>query len=352
MKQAEFENLHRTFWEQCSRNFHSLGQGEVAENFHRHKNARRDMSSARKMAIAAVAPQQYRCLCQHLAVAKSRRYTPILVDRLNQLVRQGYEILHAGQYQRSGRLLQFLFFGFPAVIQANGRFVAIAALAFVVPGLLMALACYLHDSFLYSLMDPAQIRAMESMYDPEVRKLGRERQSDSDLMMFGFYIQNNIGISFRCFASGLFFCLGSLYFLIFNGLVIGGVSGHLTQAGFAGTFYPFVIGHGAFELTAIVFSGAAGLKLGYALIAPGQYTRLTALQIAAREAVQMIYGSTLMLLIAAFVEAWWSSSTQLTTMVKITTGAVLWLLVLYYCFCSGRFSGKRFLNRRNCRVAQ
>ena len=331
MRQTEFEKIHRPFWSQCATDFNALLHHKPTE-----KRARKKLTAAQKNKIATDVPQHYRSLCQHLAMAKSRGYTPALVNHLNQLVRQGYEILYARQSHRSGRLLHFLFYGFPAVIQANHRFIAIAALLFVAPGLLMGLASYLNDTFLYTLLDPMQIRQMESMYDPEVRKLGRERQSDSDLMMFGFYIQNNIGISFRCFASGIFFCLGSMYFLIFNGLHIGGISGHLTQLGFAETFYPFVIGHGAFELTAIVFSGAAGLKLGYALIAPGQYTRIAALQIAAKEAIQIIYGSTLMLLLAAFLEAYWSSSTQLTIAVKITVGAALWFWVIYYCFFSGR----------------
>lgn len=48
----------------------------------------------------------------------------------------------------------------------------------------------------------------------------------------------------------------------------GAIAGHLTDIGYGQTFWPFVIGHGAFELTAIALAGAAGLKLGWALLAP------------------------------------------------------------------------------------
>lgn len=106
--------------------------------------------------------------------------------------------------------------------------------------------------------------------------------------------------------------------------------------GYTDTFWPFVIGHGAFELTAIVLAGAAGLKLGAALIAPGPVTRATALRQAAAVSVKLIGGVIVFLVLAAFIEAYWSSSTSIASSVKYTVGAALWLLVLFYLFASGR----------------
>ena len=154
--------------------------------------------------------------------------------------------------------------------------------------------------------------------------------------MFGFYIQNNISVSFRTFASGLVFGIGSAFFLIFNGALIGAVAAHLTSVGFYVTFSTFVIGHGSFELTAIVLSGAAGLKLGHALLAPGQFTRTQALKNAAAIAIRMIYGVIIMLLIAAFIEAFWSSNNSFPAVTKYAVGGCLWFLVICYFLFSGR----------------
>ena len=65
--------------------------------------------------------------------------------------------------------------------------------------------------------------------------------------------------------------IGTLLVLFFNGMFMGSIAGHLTRLDYVDTFYPFVVGHGSFELTAIVFSGAAGLRLGYAILHPGQF---------------------------------------------------------------------------------
>ena len=179
---------------------------------------------------------------------------------------------------------------------------------------------------------------MERMYDPDARRLGRfsERGSGDDWVMFGFYIMNNIGIAFQTFASGLLLGLGSLFFLLFNGLMIGGVAGHLTRIGYGEPFWSFVIGHGAFELTAIALAGAAGFKLGWALLAPGRLPRGEALRLAASKAIQLVCGVILFLLLAAFIEAFWSSTTFASPNIKYIVGAGLWVLVLSYLLLAGR----------------
>lgn len=301
--------------------------------------------AASPITVGSDFPRHYRALCQQLAVAKARRYSPQLLERLNKLVIACHQYLYGFETGQRQRLLHFLFFGFPQLLRANRRYVAVAALLFVLPLLAMALGCYFHSELIYSLMSAEQVRQFEAMYDPANRVLGRERGADTDLMMFGHYINNNIGIGFRTFAGGILLGLGSLLLLVFNGLAIGGAAGYLTQLGFSETFYAFVVGHGAFELTAIVFCGAAGLKLGFALVDPGPWRRLDALRLAGAEAVQIVYGSALMLLLAAFIEAFWSSSTEIPLPIKYGVAALLALLLLLYC-CSAAFHSASVSSRR------
>jgi uncharacterized membrane protein SpoIIM required for sporulation len=118
--------------------------------------------------------------------------------------------------------------------------------------------------------------------------------------------------------------------------VFGAVAGYLTERGLGPTFYSFVVTHGAFELTAIVLSGAAGLRLGHALLAPGRRTRLQSLVSAARQAVVLVYGFTAMLIVAAAVEAFWSSASWLPPTAKYGVAAACWVAVLAYMFLQGR----------------
>jgi len=313
MKQHDFEQQHRPTW-------------QLIENSLK-KPAQEDNSK--------ILAQHYLLLCQHLAIAKERLYDAALVEHLNGLVLALYRELY--RYRAETRLNFYAFFkrDFPLAIYRHRYFVLLAFLVFVLPGLITGAWTYFDAEAVYSILDAPEVRQVERMYDPAARKLGREREADTDIFMFGFYIKNNISVAFRCFAGGIVLGIGTLLVLFFNGMFIGSVAGHLTRLDYVETFYPFVIGHGSFELTAIVFSGAAGLRLGYAIVNPGQFSRLDALRLAGRDVVPMLYGIFLMLVIAAFLEAFWSSSTTLSSEVKYTVGALLWALVLVYS-CSGR----------------
>src|SRR6185437_14000118 len=122
----------------------------------------------------------------------------------------------------------------------------------------------------------------------------------------------------------------------YNGALIGAVAGYLTERGLAATFFSFVVTHSAFELTAIVLSGAAGLRLGHSLLVPGRQTRLQSLVIAVRETIVIIYGVAALLLIAAAIEAFWSSAGWIPSPAKFSVAALCWIAVISYLALQGR----------------
>lgn len=318
MKQQDFELAHQIVWQ------------DLEQLLATKKKRERDTEVLQKL------PAHYRQVCHHLALAKHRSYSTFLVDRLNIIVVECHNILYAQSARFRYQWMRFFIEDFPLALYRNRFYVRLSALLFCVPLFGMGILCYLDPELIYSVMGADQVRNMEAMYDPAVRVLGREREADSDLYMFGHYIYNNIGIAFRSFALGIFFGLGSAFITVFNGVVIGAVGGHLSQLGYYSTFYPFVIGHGSFELTGIVLCGGAGLKIGAVLIAPGSQTRIAALKNASRDVIQIVFGAAAMLLVAAFIEAFWSSKASLPIPVKVSVGIVLWLLVLSYLGLVGR----------------
>ena len=284
-------------------------------------------------------PAAYRRMCHCLSLARERHYSSQLIERLNQWVLRGHQQLYRRKSHLGGAVGFFIVAGFPALIRREWRFCLAATALLYLPALVLAYFVHLFPELIYSAASPSFIENLESMYDPAAEHIGRPREAASDFAMFGHYIQNNIGISFRTFAGGILFGIGSLFFLAYNGLVFGAISAHLVNIDYHGTFFPFVIGHGAFELTAIAFSGAAGLRLGFALLAPGRLTRLQALREAAAVAVKIMYGVILMLLIAAFIEAFWSSSALLSADIKYAVGGFFWAFVLFYFTRMGRGDG-------------
>ncbi len=281
-------------------------------------------------------PARYLAVCRDLAVATERRYSLRLVDRLNRLALDGHRILYTRDSNVALRAVRFFARDFPRAVRRDWLSVSIATALSIVPALAIAFLIQASPDLVYSVIDPGEVQSFEEMYDPANDVIGENRDASTDVAMFGFYIMNNISVAFRAYASGLVFGLGSVLVLIYNGLLLGGATAHLVGVGFTTTFTSFVIGHGSFELTAIVLSGAAGLRLGWALIAPGARTRPGSLRHAASETVTIIHGVVAMLVVAALIEAFWSSKGALMPEIKYAVGAVLWALVCAYFVFAGR----------------
>ena len=279
----------------------------------------------------------YRAACEHLAIAESRSYPVWLIERLEALTSRGHQLIYRQADFGIDKLRRLFAVDFPS----RGARPSPAGAdrprsSFAGPLLVIGVLAL-------SRSEPGPLAARRGARSSSTRRCTATRTGRSAAAtptptgrMFGFYIRHNIGIAFQCFAGGLFFGVGSLFVLAFNGAAIGSVAGYLTWRGFGANFYSFVITHGAFELTGIVLAGAAGLILGHALLVPGRRSRLAALEHAARRAIVIVYGMTAMFVIAAALEAFWSSARWVPAPVKFGVGAACWIAVIAYFLFQGR----------------
>lgn len=320
MKQGQFEHLYRETWH----NFEQMLQQME------HKQSRKSIANLEHFG------SMYRQVCHFQALAKERNYSSFLVDYLSELIVRGHNQLYRRKISYLDSFLRFVVHDFPALVRAEYRVICLAHAVLYLPAIILFCVLLAKPELVYTVVAPDQVQSFEDMYNPENRILGSAREAEKNWYMFGFYINNNIGVSFRTFASGLLWGVGSLFFLGYNGLLFGAVAGHLVNADYAQTFFTFVIAHGSFELTAIAISGAAGLKLGWSILNPGNLTRLESLKNASQTAIKLIYGVIIMLVIAAFIEAFWSSNNAFAPWQKYGVGAVLWLVVISYLTLSGR----------------
>lgn len=278
----------------------------------------------------------YRRVCEHLALAQARGYPVHVTQRLESLTQRAHQLIYRRHDYGLARLARLVLVDVPQAVRAHRSYLLVSTLLFALPMVVAGWAAWRDPGFILHLVDAQAVQGFDSMYGDSARSLGRNRDAEDDWQMFGYYIMNNIGIGFRCFAAGLAAGVGSAFLLLYNGLHIGGIGGYLIGAGHAGNFLSFVVTHSAFELTGIVLSGAAGLRLGWAWMAPGRQTRTESLRTAARAAVVVMYGVFGMLLIAAAVEAFWSSARWIAPAVKYGVGAACWALVIAYLGWQGR----------------
>ncbi|HJZ85660.1 MAG TPA: stage II sporulation protein M [Polyangia bacterium] len=275
----------------------------------------------------------YRSLCSDLMRARAAGYGPDLIGFLDGLAARAHNALYAAPPYRLGAVWDLMVRDFPRTLRKRVRFFAFSAALFLLPGTVGFLGAMGSRAFAAQVLPESVLSEMEHSYSKDLGRSGGE-----NALMAGFYVYNNVGIAFRCFATGILFGLGSVFFLIYNGLVIGTVLGAVVRAGHGGNILTFVCGHSPFELTAIVIAGAAGLQMGYALVSTGGRTRWGSLREQAREIAYLVLGAAVMLGIAATVEGFWSPSAA-PAPVKWVVAAVLSTLVTLYFVLAGRGRG-------------
>ena len=194
MTPFDFQTANQASWKELES---VLGKGQ------------RDLDPDRFLAL-------YRLCCEHLALARSRSFPLHVIERLSSITSRAHQVIYRQSDVGLARVARALLEDFPAMVRRLWAYSAIAAALFMIPTIAIAIATYLNPDLILSIVDRRTAEAFEQMYSPAAQAIGRPRDIASDWMMFGFYIKNNIGIAFQCYATGVVFGLGSLYFLLAN----------------------------------------------------------------------------------------------------------------------------------------
>ncbi len=289
-----------------------------------------------KAADRRALPALYRRLCQCLAMARQRGYSPALAEYLQDMVSDCHRLLYGATVAQPRTLVQWMLVDLPCRVRAEWRLLLLTCLAFYGVALAVGLLIWFQPHWAYTFSDPDQLEKYRQMYQPSVQKVGRGG-TEGDVMMFGFYIWNNVSIGFRTFASGIFGGIPALFSTAFNGMHMGVIGAWLSRdPRTVHTFWSFVITHSSFEITGLLLSAMSGMRLGLTLIHPGRRSRAHALHESSRAMFPVIVGGALLTFGAAFVEAFWSASSAIPIGVKYSVGGLCWLLVIGFFVFAGR----------------
>lgn len=280
--------------------------------------------------IVAEFTSLYRAACADLALADAYQLPSETVTYLHQLVGRAHNQLYRS------RMFNFRHWGYELFVTVPQRLYADNALrlAFAIFwGFFIATGVMVYAN--PDLAEKIVPREMLTMLDESFSQPVNERHALEGSGMVGFYINNNTSIGLRCFAFGLFFGVGGLFVTVFNAAMLGASFGHMVRSPHAENFFQFVTAHGPMELTAIVVSAAAGMRLGFALVDTRGFTRDASLRRTAAEVMPLMGAAMIMFCIAALIEGFLSPSPA-PYWVKAATGAVTSGLLVFYFVGLGR----------------
>jgi uncharacterized membrane protein SpoIIM required for sporulation len=243
----------------------------------------------------------YRAACADLALADAYQLPPNTVQYLHRLVGRAHNQLYRTRRFAFATWSRLLLEDVPRRIYQD-RCVQVAFLLFWGVFLLSAFLAYaqqLWPQYAEAVMTREAIEGLETSYQNPIDG----RDPEAGLMMVGFYIQHNTGIGLKCFAGGLL-VLPGLFVTAFNAAFLGAAFGYMARPDVAQgeNFFHFVTAHGPFELTAIVLSAGAGLRLGLGWLLPGRWSRRASLLRTAEETLPLMGAAMVMFFLAALIE--------------------------------------------------
>jgi len=267
----------------------------------------------------------YRQMASDLSTLRHDRTARAYTEHVNQLLARAHHIIYSSRRTSFLHLLLFLRDDYPRLIQRQMRFVVFSLAVMLAGALLGAVLTLARPEFMHAMLGPAMVDTIErhEMWTHSIVGLGP--------MVSSAIMTHNLTVCFVAFASGIFFGLGTLYSMFFNGLLLGVIGVACQQHGMSVDLWSFVAGHGSLELPSIILAGAAGFRLGQGVLFPGLYRWRDSITTAGVEATKMVAGIIPLLVIAGTLEGFFSPS-ALPVWLKFTVGGFLFSLLLVWLF--------------------
>jgi uncharacterized membrane protein SpoIIM required for sporulation len=267
----------------------------------------------------------YRQVAADLSVLRQDATAKTYSAHVNQLLARAHHIIYSRRKTSVLSLVRFMRDEYPVIFQRNIGYVIASLLISVSCGVLGTIVTNTRPEFMRHFVGPEMIATMErhEMWTHSI--VGIAPQATSAIMT------NNLTVSFVTFAGGITFGMLTLFSLFNNGMLLGVIGAACHHYGMSLALWSFVAAHGSLELPSILIAGAAGLRLGHAMLFPGGYRWKDSIAAGGIEATRLVSGIIPLLVIAGCLEGFFSPSAA-PVWLKFTVGGLLFSLLNLWLF--------------------
>jgi uncharacterized membrane protein SpoIIM required for sporulation len=273
----------------------------------------------------------YRRTASDLAIARAESRDPRLINYLNSLVIRAHGRIYRADAQGGKRIRNFFARELPQTFRRTLRYTLLSFSVFAVFAVFGFLGTHYDPEFSELVGVPPAFRELYiETKTPWWEQLNESNQEGASSIM-----THNIQVTIYTFAFGATAGIGTLLYLAFNGANIASVLALCYRAGFGNDLVTFMVAHGVIELSCIFIAGGAGLLIGSALIMPGDLTRADALKTRGMEAVRLMVGVAILLVVAGTIEGF-ISPVPMDPRIKYTIAALTGVTLYAYLLLAGR----------------
>jgi uncharacterized membrane protein SpoIIM required for sporulation len=271
----------------------------------------------------------YQRVSTHLSMVRSASADSVLIGRLSALVARARSAVTGAHAPLWREFVRFWTVSFPVVAYRSWRWWLGTAVAFFFVASLIAMWVSGNHEVQASIGTPSEI-------DELVNHDFASYYSQNPAGSFALQVWvNNSWVAAQCIGFSVLLGIPIPYVLFQNAANLGVAAGLMFDAGKAGLFLGLLTPHGLLELTAVFLAGAAGMRLGWSVVSPGNRPRGQVLAEQGRAVVAVAVGLVAVLLVSGLIEAMVTPS-PLPTFVRIGIGVAAEIAFLTYIFHFGR----------------
>jgi uncharacterized membrane protein SpoIIM required for sporulation len=219
---------------------------------------------------------------------------------LNTQAAKRYLAIYKNKKEERNRLVRFFKYDLPLTIAKHQWVLCMCFVFFAVFFCVGFFSAMKDEHFVREMLGDAYVNLTEENI-AKGNPFGIYQTGNNVMMWLGIMI-NNISVSFRFFAEGIFFCFLSVKDLIGEAIRLGAFEYMFYEKGLGGSSVLAVLIHGMLELSAIIIAAASGVILGKSWLFPGSKKRIDALKQGTKDGVKIIIGLVPVFVIAAFFE--------------------------------------------------
>jgi uncharacterized membrane protein SpoIIM required for sporulation len=271
----------------------------------------------------------YQRVSTHLSMLRSASSDSLMIGRLSSLIARARSAVTGAHAPLSSTFTRFWTVSFPVVAYRTWRWWLGTAVAFFAVVVVIAFWVATNPEVQSAVGTPSDI---DQLVDHDVASYYSEHPAAAFALQIWV---NNSWVSAQCIAFSVLLGLPIPIVLFQNAANLGLIAGLMFQAGKGDILLGLLAPHGLLELTAVFLSGAAGMRLGWSVISPGDRPRGQVLAEQGRAVVSVAVGLVGVLLVSGLIEALVTPS-PLPTFVRVGIGIIAEVAFLSYVVYFGR----------------
>lgn len=285
--------------------------------------------------------QEFTELVNDLGYARTFYPQSKVTQYLNGLASRTYLGIYKNKRERTSRIITFWKTELPLVIRKHHRELLYSFLIFTTFALIAVYSTLQDQTFVRGVLGDGYVEMTEDNID-KGDPFGVYKSGDRVTMFFTIAL-NNIKVAFMAFVGGFFVCIGTVWLLFENGIMLGAFQSFffLRDLGWDSILVVWI--HGTLEISAIIIAGGAGFILGSSILFPKTYSRLESVKRGAKDGMKLMIGLIPVFIAAAFLEGF---ITRYSTMPKpisisiliLSAAFIIWYFVIYPVKVQKRFS--------------